>query len=405
MHASPSQTPYLHSPSDLCDHLLSIRDFHLASPDGGTWNALADFVQDHGLTSLAGSLPESHPLLRTAPPLLKKQWREEAARTKNRHRLNRVLTLRITRELQAHGLDFFWIKGPVLYEQSYRTLFPRRYDDLDLVVRPEQVDIALKVLHEAGYRHPHSPLIEKALRRFHFHTPMVHIQPAMTKLELHWHIIDFTNLYRIPLEDLFKRRGPGNADSGNLPHLEPNDQLLYLCLHTAKHGLQNLKALRQGRAAGWYLSRAAGNRVSWFLDLALTLQHHREMLNPEVLLSRMRTWHIVSEVQSSLTLTEMLFPGCGAQTLLSRMELENPYPKPGSHTSRKHHRAQDHLLSKGQRIQSTVIVRPARILQLPGHLFPSPKRLQSYYQSPRLLTPMLYLTHPFHLLWKTLRVK
>ncbi|WFB37399.1 nucleotidyltransferase family protein [Kiritimatiellota bacterium B12222] len=402
-----SVTPpsFLCQPGDLWDHLLSLSEFDLMASDGGSWNDLADFIQDQGLSSLVGSLPHSHPLMQTAPPLLIKHWREETARTKNRHRLNRVLTLRISRLLQAKDIDCFWIKGPVLYEQSYRSLFPRRYEDLDLVVRPEQVDVTLQVLVEAGYRRPHHPLVEKALRRFHFHTPLVHMQPAMTKLELHWHLIDFTNLYRIQLGDLFDRHHRGDPDAGVLPHMEANDQLLYLALHVAKHGLQNIKALKQGRPLEWYLSRAAGNRLSWFLDLALNLQHHGDVLDPERLKQRMHAWHIADEVQSSLSLTEMIFPGCGAQRLLSQLDFKHAYPEAGSQPAHKHQQQHDRLLSKGQEIQPTLIVRPARFIQLPAQLFPSPAKLQSYYQSPRLLTPLLYLTHPFHLFWKTLKVK
>ncbi len=107
--------------------------------------------------------------------------------------------------LDAAGVPWAVVKGPVLSEAVYARPDLRDYVDLDLVVRPSGLGAALDALEDAG-----CVLLERNWRHLRSARPgeVALALPNGTRVDLHWHLLYHPSLRRqfsVPMDVILDR--------------------------------------------------------------------------------------------------------------------------------------------------------------------------------------------------------
>ncbi len=97
-----------------------------------------------------------------------------------------LVSLRITAMLAEAGICSTALKGPLLGEAIYRDLGRRLSNDVDLLVAPQQLQAAVEVVRELGYRAPTDYVQAGGLPLLHF--VLVHERAELPPVELHWRV-------------------------------------------------------------------------------------------------------------------------------------------------------------------------------------------------------------------------
>jgi hypothetical protein len=166
-------------------------------------------------------------------------------------------------------------KGPVLAQSLYRDLGLRSFSDLDFLISPADFERAKQTLAEIGYRPSgeHNPAVESpALERFWLRTGYERsFDGAAGKnlVELQWALLPHFYAVDLRVEDLLARAGTAVVGEREVLCLSPEDSLLALCLHAAKH---------------------LWTRLIWLSDIAETLRSYSgtRTIDYELVFSRAR---------------------------------------------------------------------------------------------------------------------
>jgi hypothetical protein len=147
--------------------------------------------------------------------------------------------LRLCRLLEKHGVRTLALKGPALAAGSYGDLTLRQFTDLDLLVRQNDLGATFAALAEEGFR-TNAPLKRIASERsFGWEMTFVR-EPGLFELDLHWRLLPSYFPFTPEGDELWQRAvevdlGPERASTP-----APEDLMLFLCAHGAKHGWQSL---------------------------------------------------------------------------------------------------------------------------------------------------------------------
>jgi hypothetical protein len=126
----------------------------------------------------------------------------------------------------------------------------RRYGDLDLWVREEDLQQAEEVLLDLGYAYAKS---KAWWLREHQHLPPLRSERRGLPVELHWCLDRGRRPGRLPTEDLWTRAVPWQLGGEPALRLDPVDTVLHLCRHAvvqhrARLGLRALCDFAQATA-------------------------------------------------------------------------------------------------------------------------------------------------------------
>jgi hypothetical protein len=244
------------------------------------WDYLLRLARRHALlpllyTGLESSARDACP--REYRETLRAQFRENAAR-------NTLLAgelLRVARLFESEGVPLLAYKGPALAVQAYGGLSLRRFVDLDVVVRKEDVARAGGLLRSLGFEKPAG--LGAAQERFLLrrqHNLAFTRDAARLTVELHWELSP-APYASVPVgEETWGRAASVPVLGGEVKALAPEDLLLALCVHGTKHLWERLAwvcdvaALVNSQAAlDWreVVRRARESRVEPMLYLALRL--------------------------------------------------------------------------------------------------------------------------------------
>ena len=196
------------------------------------WPALLELAEGHGVLGLAATR------LRDCGEAAVPQ--KIAQELRERQRAHVLFTLRLTAEMfrllecfAAAGLEALVIKGPVLSARCYGDPGVRPYGDLDLIARDNDILRSTELMIGLGYE-PSVPVnaihAKKAPGEYAF-------RHQSTKLLVEFHT-ELTFRYHprpIPLERIFKRQARVKIDAREIPALSPEDELILICIHAAKH--------------------------------------------------------------------------------------------------------------------------------------------------------------------------
>lgn len=165
--------------------------------------------------------------------------------------------------LDSAGVRWLVVKGPVLAEAVYSRTSVRSYSDLDVLVHPEDLGIALQALQEArfGLLDQNWGLIASSGRG-----EVSLTTPNGNLLDLHWNLVNDRRTRRsfaLDVRAMVDRRIHVDVDGQSVPALDPLDTVLHLGLHAGLSG---------------------GHRLQWLLDLHQAVRWSR--CTPEELATR-----------------------------------------------------------------------------------------------------------------------
>jgi hypothetical protein len=182
---------------------------------------------------------------------------------------------------QLHVVPF---KGPMLAQSLYRDVALRSFSDLDFLIPPRDFERAKRALAEIGYRPSadFAPAVERFWLRKGYERSFD--GPAGNNLvELQWALLPHFNAVDLRVEDLLARAGRAVIGEREMRCLSPEDSLLVLCLHAAKH---------------------LWTRLIWLVDIAETL--HTQVIDYAKVFSRARALGIARIMGVSFWLVKNL---------------------------------------------------------------------------------------------------
>jgi hypothetical protein len=150
--------------------------------------------------------------------------------------------LRLIDLLERQGIEVVPFKGPVLAELLFQNIALRQFGDLDILVKPRDVRRAREILLADGYQPEFvlSGKIEAEYIRsehaFQFHKPA-----GGFVIELHWRFGSRSQVFPVDPKEVWMRLERSSFQGREIRTLAPEDLLLYLCVHGAKHGWDRLE--------------------------------------------------------------------------------------------------------------------------------------------------------------------
>jgi hypothetical protein len=210
-------------------------------------NRVAPLIARH----LSGTCAES------VPPEVLDRLRNDV-QVSVRHNLLLTAELVALLELCAEaGIPALPYKGPALAAAVYDNLALRQFGDLDLLVHRADVPRARALLAARGYV-PLLPLPahrQAAALGSEYDEEFVSAD-GRVHLELHWELVPRYFAFRLDVESLRVRLQTTSLGQTRLPTFAPEDLLLILCVHGAKH---------------------LWERLVWVCDVAELLARHPEV--------------------------------------------------------------------------------------------------------------------------------
>src|SRR5580658_1500918 len=237
------------------------------------WSEFLRLAEHHGIVPLAAFNLIEHGRGepgRGLPPEIERSLRS-AYEANLRHSLWFAAELaRIMQHLEHRQLRAVPYKGSVLAQSLYRDLGLRSFSDLDFLISSKDLERAKRALAEIGYRP--SANLKPAVERFWLrkgNERAFDSAAGKNLVELQWALVPHFYAVDLRVEDLLARAGRTVVGGCEMPCLSPEDSLLVLCLHAAKH---------------------LWARLIWLADIAETLrsQSQPETIDYSLVFSRAR---------------------------------------------------------------------------------------------------------------------
>jgi hypothetical protein len=212
------------------------------------WNEFLRLAEHHGILALVARNLTAH--ARDLPPEIARRLQSAYAANLRRNLWFAAELMRILQHFERKQLRVLPYKGPVLAQTAYGDLGLRSFSDLDLLISPNDFAQARQALSEIGYQPSQqlAPAVERLWLRTGYERAF---DGAAGKniVELQWNLLPYfyavdSRSANFRVEDLLARAsrtvlgandGPVELLETAAPCLSPEDSLLVLCLHAAKH--------------------------------------------------------------------------------------------------------------------------------------------------------------------------
>ncbi len=200
------------------------------TPPETAWDAVIRMAAQQGLAAVLYKQVKAAGAKERVPPelwtLLQETYLDNAGRSLRRqHQVARILQM-----FRDADIPVIALKGAHLGAVVYDDPALRPMQDLDVLVKPEDLSHAEDLLCERGYTlYGDREEYEQEHFHYHYHLP----DPAELPVELHWHLLPPEVSSQLNLADLWQRAQPARLAGIESWVLAPEDVLVYLCLHTA----------------------------------------------------------------------------------------------------------------------------------------------------------------------------
>jgi hypothetical protein len=159
---------------------------------------------------------------------------------------NRHLTtelVRLTGLLKTANIAAIAFKGPVLAAMAYGSIDLRQFVDLDILVRQTDLPRIAEILTAEKYLSPHTRREGLATGYFQEYEDAFFAAGRLGAIDVHWKIIPRSFRFA-PDEEFFWRRAQAvELEFGTVTAIAPEDLLLFICVHAAKHGWVQLGSI------------------------------------------------------------------------------------------------------------------------------------------------------------------
>lgn len=152
-------------------------------------------------------------------------------------------TIQLQSLLDSHGIKSLALKGVAVAAQAYNDVGIKSARDVDILIAPNDVTEAVKVLEGSGYELieplPAGPQLRIRDHLYHFKDLQLLHRRTGVLVELHWRL--FYNHRLLPAEALVGTEQRIDLAGASVRTLGEVEQYMYLCAHGAFHGWSRLK--------------------------------------------------------------------------------------------------------------------------------------------------------------------
>ncbi|MBU1706188.1 nucleotidyltransferase family protein, partial [Patescibacteria group bacterium] len=206
------------------------------------WNRFLFYVRWHRLGNFVHSALEKYP--DPVPPEIAERLKNETEKGKFRiMKLSQELVL-LTKIFQQKEIDIISVKGPLLSKRIFGDMCMRPSRDLDLLIPPDEIETAGKILESAGYRminpkhKPSGRFMDYFVKHY---SDFEYLHPEHNIIvELHWKLFNNSYLYPSGFSDLSGRAITDRFGGTEIKVLSDEDALLHLFLHGTWHNWMRL---------------------------------------------------------------------------------------------------------------------------------------------------------------------
>jgi hypothetical protein len=195
---------------------------------------------------------------------------------------------RVVEHLSGNRIPVLPYKGPVLAEMLYGDVARREYSDLDFLVQKSDVPRLKSVLKELGYQ-PGISLTPREERDYLLsgYEYTFDSSNGRNLIEIQWQIVPRFYSVDFDMRAFFERSIPILVAGHSMVTLCPEDLLLVLCVHAAKHAwaqlgwLCDIEALSR-RTLNWKWIAEQANSLGIQRILQITFFLEQELLGDSV---------------------------------------------------------------------------------------------------------------------------
>ena len=196
---------------------------------------------------------------------------------------------RVLDSFERRRIEVLVLKGPVLAQMLYGDVALRQFSDLDLLVRPADVQRCKLALTEIGYEV--NVVLNAREEKAHFASGYEYVfDSAQHKslIEVQWRILPRFYAVDFDTERLFDRAETISVCGRPVKTIDGEDLLLVLCAHAAKHlwqkivWIRDVAELARLRQINWHDVMAEAERLGILRIVAVTFFLAQEMLDFEI---------------------------------------------------------------------------------------------------------------------------
>lgn len=227
-------------------------------------------------------------MTRTAHPAIVLNEREMAVACANL-RMMRFLD-RLAQRFNAAGVDLMVLKGAALLLTTYDQPHRRSSCDLDLLVRPDQIDRAIALLSEHGCGRSQHLVRDDFFPRFYYEAEFEAGEVFPLTIDLHirpFRPLRYTRL--VPDDLLWRHARPLRLGGGTVYLPGQEDMLLHLAVHYAIHG---------------------GGENKWARDIRLWIRRHGECIDWDRLNRTAERWRLNWPLRRGLEMARLNETAC-----------------------------------------------------------------------------------------------
>jgi hypothetical protein len=233
---------------------------YVPSLDENGWRGLVAAAREHGLISVLQRTISRTP---SVPSHIRTSIQTAyLAQVAGNFQLTTALR-ELLRTFADHNLEVVVLKGPAVALLLYGQIAFREFTDLDLLVRPEDLNRARFVLHTLGYLE-----VSGYTPKSRDQKDIQFIRAAdETLVELHWALNSQNSRFPLEASGIWDRLETVYFQNEPIRTLSLEDTFIALSIHAAKHS--------------WH-------KLRWVFDIAQILAYKSGTLNWDVLLERCR---------------------------------------------------------------------------------------------------------------------
>ncbi|MDH4299240.1 MAG: nucleotidyltransferase family protein, partial [Dehalococcoidia bacterium] len=211
--------------------LADMRQYHVAG-----WEEIAAAAERHGvLPLLYHSIKDCLDGLDIPGDVMEQMRRKyyvvAARNVRLYHELHRILEL-----LAGKEIPVIVLKGAYLAERVYGNIALRGMSDVDLLVRQDDLKLIDEILLETGAR----PVECNRVITGHKHNFGYVLPEGKLTVSINWKLVEADYPCRIDYSGIWSRAQRLQLARTEVLALAPEDLLLYVCLHAAKHTAANM---------------------------------------------------------------------------------------------------------------------------------------------------------------------